>query len=213
MPRAVALALLAAVLATPLATAHATAFTSDGQARLVVGQLDEPVVTHQRTGLDLCFTQNDAAKTPLRIDPDHFAAPGGHVRLRSPTGEALALALTNQTDRPGCYQSTRPYLLTEAGQYTLEIKGLVNGTALDLAAVAVGAVQDAQALAFPGALDQDTRDLAAEVATLEGRLARLEADQAARALADEEGRFAPGLPSVLLVVALAAVAGVLRRRA
>lgn len=214
--RAVAILLLAALVA-PAATAHTSVVTSDGQTRIVVGQLEEPVVTYQKTGLDLCFTMNNTARTPLSINPGDFEAPAGHVRLRSPSGEALALGLRGQFGRPGCYQFTQPYVLTEAGQYTLEFKGVVNGTAIDFTGVAAGgAVQDASALAFPGALDQATQDVAADVAALQARLAQVESDLAAQkaAAADEDaGRFAPGLPPVLLLAGLVGVAALVRRRA
>lgn len=211
--RAVALVLLAVLLAAPAVAAHTSVFTSDGRTRIVVGQLEEPVVTYQKTGLDVCFTQNNTARTPISINPGDFEGTAGRVVLRAPSGQELVMGLRGQFGRAGCYQFAEPYILTEPGQYTVDLTGVVNGTAVSFTGIAAGgAVKDAAALAFPGELDEATQGLAADVAALQTRLAELEADLAA-AEADKGNQFAPGSPAALLMLGLAGLAVVLRRRA
>lgn len=210
--RALAVAVLVAALVAPAVTAHTSVTSSDGEYRIVVGQLEEPVVTHQKTGLDLCFTLNDAARTPLTINPGDFEGTAGFVKLKSPSGQELSMGLRSQFGRPGCYQFTDPYILTEPGQYTLDFAGNVNGTAVQFAGVnAGGVVVEAATIAFPGALDAASQELAANVTALAARVAQLESDLET-AMEKKESEFAPGAPAALLMVGLAGLVAVLRRR-
>ncbi len=211
--RAFTVALLAATLVAPAASAHTAVFSSDAQYRVVVGQLEEPVVTHQKTGLDLCFTLNNTARTPLTVNPGDFEGTAGHVKLVSPSGQELAMGLRSQFGRPGCYQFSTPYILTEPGQYTVDLAGNVNGTAVAFTGVkAGGAVVQASEVAFPGTLDPATQSLAADVTALTARIAQLEADLET-ATDERESEFAPGAPAALLMAGLAGLVAMLRRRA
>lgn len=147
-------AALAAALVLPAAAAHTTVETEDGQYRIVVGQLDEPVITHAKTGLDLCFSLNTTARTPVTIDPFDFEEPAGFVKLVAPGGDELAMPLRAQFGRDGCYQFTEPYVLTEPGQYTVSLMGSINGTAVEVSAAnAGGAVVDQDEILFPAGAD------------------------------------------------------------
>lgn len=144
-------AALAAAIVAPSAAAHTTVFSSDGKYRIVVGQLEEPVVTQQKTGLDLCFTLNTTAREPVAIDLSAVQAT-----LVSPGGEELSQELRTQFGRPGCYQFEKPYVLTEPGQYTLSLSGDLNGTALAFTGVnAGGTVEDHEEIRFPAAEAED----------------------------------------------------------
>lgn len=207
MHRAAVVSLAILLALAPAATAHTTVVSGDGKVRIVVGQLDEPVVTHQKTGLDLCFTQNNTARTPLSIHPGDFESPTGRVVLRSPSGQELAQSLHSQPGRAGCYQFADPYLLTEPGQYVVDLKGIVNGTAVAFTALAAGeAVQDSGTLAFPDDLDADQQAFSQDLDALAVRVADLEA-----ANQTKPSEFAPGA-SVALLVGVVALAARLRRR-
>lgn len=183
-----ATALLAAVLA-PTAAAHTTVFSDDGRYRIVVGQLEEPVITRQKTGLDLCFTLNTTAREPVSIQVADFQEPAGHATLVGPGGEELSGILRTQFGRPGCYQFEEPYVLTKPGQYTLSLKGQVNGTAIELSGVkAGGAVLDQDDLLFPAAAEPNGGSV-------------------------EDAKGAPLPAAALLMVGLAALAAVRRLRA
>jgi opacity protein-like surface antigen len=203
LPRLAALAALALVLAAPAASAHEVVNTADGQVRIVVGQLAEPVITFQKTGLDLCFTQNDVARTALaNVNPGNLTAT-----LAAPNGQTLSMALRGQHGRTGCFQFQEPYVPTMAGQYTVDVVGSVNGSAVDIRAVnAGGAVQDASDLTFPDSEVVDALALEAQVRALETRLAALE-----RAGDDEENSI-PSPAAALLIVGLAVLAALSRMR-
>lgn len=151
--RAAAVVLAATLtLLAQAAAAHSTVHSSDGRYRIVVGQLEEPVVTHAKTGLDLCFTLNNTARTPVSVDTAAFEDPLGRVTLVSPDGEELSMPLRAQFGRPGCYQFEEPYVLTQPGQYTVSLRGQLNGTPLDFSGIeAGGAVIDQDEIRFPAA--------------------------------------------------------------
>jgi MYXO-CTERM domain-containing protein len=139
------LAAVAVALTAPTVAAHTSVFSSDGKYRIVVGQLEEPVITGAKTGLDLCFSLNTTAREPVAIDPLAF-----EVTLVSPSGEERSQDLRGQYGRAGCYQFTEPYVLTEPGQYTVSLTGSHNGTAMQFSGVnAGGAVIDEDDIRFP----------------------------------------------------------------
>jgi hypothetical protein len=144
-PLIAAVALVALALA-PVAEAHSSVFTTDGRYRLVIGLLNEPVVTGQKSGLDLCVQMNDTARTPLDIKVLDTVT----VTLTAPDGQTLQKGLGVQFGRPGCFQFVTPQILTVPGQYLVAVTGTINGTTVDFHGVkAGGAVQDADAVSFP----------------------------------------------------------------
>ena len=221
---ALAVAALALLLA-PAATAHTSVFSADGKLRVVVGQLNEPVVTYAKSGLDVCFQANTTARTPVAgVNPGAIT-----VSLIAPSGARLTQPLAAQFGRTGCFQFQDPYVLTEAGQYTADLQGTVNGTAFSFTRViAGGAVDNVTAVTFPATSVMTNEHLTkakADKAELEGlrtRVQQLEADKAAlenRVKALEQAR-ATGtgtakespMPVALLVLGLLAALAVARRR-
>jgi hypothetical protein len=196
----VALTALAAALAVPAATAHTTVFSTDGKVRVVVGQLAEPVVTYATTGLDVCFTANTTARTPITtVDPLAVIAV-----LRSPAGDELSMDLRGQFGRPGCFQFSEPYVLSQPGQYVVDLSGTVNGTAVAFTGVnAGGAVKDRGEITFPDEGVASNLALQERLAALEAQVESLEADEA---------KQAPLPTAALLAVGLAALAAVRRLR-
>lgn len=196
--------LLAATALLPLAAAHTSVFTDDGRYRVVVGQLNEPVVTYAKTGLDVCFQANTTARTPLAaINAGDFSGT-----LISPGGERLTQDLRSQFGRPGCFQFQTPYVLTEPGQYLADLTGVANGTAFDFrGVVAGGPVEDVSAISFPERVPTNL-ELAAEKAdreeleTLRTRLQVLESQLDSR----ETTKASPWTGLTLVVIALAALA-------
>lgn len=215
--RALAVALVCAALLAPAAQAHTSVVSGDGKYRAVVGLLDEPVVTSQKTGLDVCFTLNDTARTPLPLGNLNDVT----AQLQAPDGSTLNGTLAGQFGRSGCYQFAQPFVLTQPGQYVVHLTGALNktatqsGTPIAFRSVAAGgAVQDAAGLTFPDTGVPSTLALQSTIDALEARIAQLEAGARAddAAAADEEGQFAPGAPAALLMVGLAALAAVRRMR-
>jgi hypothetical protein len=202
LPRLAVLAALALVLAAPAASAHETVITADGKVRIVVGQLAEPVITYQKTGLDLCFTENNAARTALTtVNPGNLTAT-----LTSPNGQTLSMALRAQHGRAGCFQFQEPYVPTMAGQYKVDVIGSANGSAVDLRGVNAGRpVQDSRDLTFPDSEVPDALALEAQVRALESRLAALETRSG-------EANSIPSPAAALLIVGLAALAALRRMR-
>lgn len=213
MSMRIALVTLAALLLVAPAAAHTSVFSPDGKYRAVVGLLEEPVVTYQKTGLDLCFQANNTARAPLSA-----VNPGGlTATLVSPDGERLTQELRSQFGRPGCFSFQDPIVLTMPGQYTVDLEGDVNGTMVDFTGVlAGGAVKDLGIVQFPND-DPTTAELASELvahgdaatkAELEALRARVQALESKPAA---EPRDAP-MPALLAVLAVLGIAVALRRR-
>lgn len=205
MTRALTPLALALLLLAPAAAAHTTASSADGKLRVVVGQLNEPVVTYSKSGLDVCLTQNTTAREPVTANPGDLVAT-----LRSPSGGELSLPLRAQFGRAGCYQFEEPYILTEPGQYVLDLKGTAAGSPVDLRGVkAGGPVADQGNITFPQQVP-DLRGLQAQVTALQARVQQLEAADAAEATKPAKGAPLPMAALLLAALALAAVAA--RRR-
>jgi hypothetical protein len=190
----VALVLPAMAAARLLRTALLTAFLlalADERVRGSVGLLNEPVSTYAVTGLDVCFSQNTAAprKAVNVTDPSAFT-----VTLRSPSGETHAAAVEVPFGRPNCLVFDRPLVLTEPGQYLVDLVGSINGTTFDVKDIeAGGEVIAREQITFPTRVSSDE--------DLEARIAALEAD-------GEKGIPAP---AAALTFALLAVLAAVRR--
>jgi hypothetical protein len=196
---------LAALAALPPAAAHTSVFSEDGRVRAVVGQLNEPVSTYAVSGLDVCFQQNTTARAPVA------GVNAGAVRavLRSPGGEEMEQDLRAQFGRPGCFTFAEPYVLTQPGQYVVDLSGDVNGTAIHFTNVTAGGpVVDRASITFPDTGLPGDLDLQADIDALEARLAALEA----RPTPTGPARPAPAPAAALLLVGLAALAAARRLR-
>ncbi|MHB1261882.1 MAG: hypothetical protein ACYC2H_09230 [Thermoplasmatota archaeon] len=196
LPAACLLA-LAALVAAPLASAHTSVVSTDGKVRVSIGQLNEPVSTYAVTGLDVCFTLNNTARTPIPgTSIDHL---GLSATLRSAGGAELKQDLKAQFGKPGCYTFAEPYVLTEAGQYVVDLSGNVNGTSIDVKAVkAGGVVIDRSEITFPAEGVPSDLDLEARIAALEAQ--------------NGQDKGIPAPAAALLMLGLAALAAVRRLR-
>lgn len=196
--RLVRLALLTALavaLAAPAATAHTAVFSADNKVRGSVGLLNEPVSTYAVTGLDLCFSQNTGApRAPVNVtDAGDFSAT-----LRSPSGAAHSVALEVPFGKPNCLTFETPLVLTEPGQYLVDLAGSINGTTFDVKDVkAGGEVIAREEITFPATVASDE--------DLEARIAALEA-----AGDDDKGIPAPAAALTFLLLAMLAAARRLR---
>ena len=193
-PRLLRLALLTAFvlsLAAPAASAHTAVFSADGKVRGSVGLLNEPVSTYAVTGLDLCFSQNTAApRKPINVtDPEAFT-----VTLRSPSGKTHAAPVEVPFGRPNCLVFETPLVLTESGQYLVDLVGSINGTTFDVKDIkAGGEVIPREQITFPATVASDE--------ALEARIAALEA----------KGEKGIPAPAAALTFALLAVLAAVRR--
>src|SRR5688572_14705786 len=129
LPPIALLTALAVALVAPSAAAHTAVFSADEKVRGSVGLLNEPVSTYAVTGLDVCFSQNTAApRAPVNVaDPANFTAT-----LRSPSGETHSVALEVPFGRANCLTFETPLVLTEPGQYLVDLTGSINGTTFDV---------------------------------------------------------------------------------
>ncbi|HET6398343.1 MAG TPA: hypothetical protein VFH47_02175 [Candidatus Thermoplasmatota archaeon] len=192
------------------AAAHTTYVTEDGRYRIVVGNLDEPVTTHVKTGLDLMIQLDDEARTPVTVNPGNLTAT-----LHAPDNmTTLQLPLQAQYGRPGAYTFNEPYVLTRPGQYTLHLVGDIHGTAVDARIPVAGPVGDMAEVTFPDRNAPSTLRLQQENAALREQVDAL----AARVIAlehaghDSHEEDAPVPAGVLVAGLLTAMAVALRRR-
>lgn len=197
---ALTLAALVAAVASPAATAHTAVYTVDNRVRGSVGLLNEPVSTYAVTGLDLCFTHNTAApRTALAsLDPDNFTAT-----LKAPSGATHAAALEVPFGKPNCLTFEDPLVLTEPGQYLVDLSGTLNGTTIDVKDVkAGGEVVAREEITFPAQVASDEA-LQGRIAALEAKVAAMESDGAD---ADEKGAPAPMAAVTFVLLAVLAAA-------
>ena len=205
-PRLLRTALLTAlvlVVAAPAASAHSAVFSADEKVRGSIGLLNEPTSTYAVTGLDACFTQNTAAspRPPINIpDADNDNKPDAETdfqaTLTSPSGQVFEAPLEIPFGRDNCVTFEDPLVLTEPGQYLVDIFGRINGTVIDAKGVkAGGEVIAREEITFPAKVTSDE--------DLEARIAALEADS-------EKGIPAPA--AALTFAVLAVLAAVRRLR-
>lgn len=193
------LAALAAALAAPAASAHTTVYTVDNRVRGSVGLLNEPVSTYAVTGLDLCFTHNTAApRTALAsVDPDNFTAT-----LKAPSGATHTAPLEVPFGKPNCLTFEDPLVLTEPGQYLVDVSGSLNGTTIDVTDIKAGGVVLArEQITFPASVASDE--------ALQARIAALEA-QVSGVKDDAKGAPAPMAAVTFVLLAVLAAARRLR---
>jgi hypothetical protein len=139
--RAAAVAALVALLALPAAvSAHEV--REVGDYTLVVGMMEEPVFTNQKSGLEFQVTRNDQPVEGLEESLEAEAIFAGQSR---------SLPLSPRFGEPGWYQSV--FFPTAAGPYTFHITGQIEGQDIDESFTAgpdtFGEVQDATSGQFP----------------------------------------------------------------
>ena len=115
-------AVLGAVLATLLGTGVVLAHESRqvGDLTFVVGFLDEPVYSGQKSGLDLHVSRGETPVEGLEESLEATVTFGDATR---------DLALSPAFGEPGAYRSV--FFPTAAGRYTFRIFGDVDGQAID----------------------------------------------------------------------------------
>jgi hypothetical protein len=132
---------LVALLALPaLALAHEVREVGDFQ--FVVGFMDEPVFTDQKSGLEFQVTRGDE---PVEGLEESLQA---EVIFQ---GQSRDLPISPRFGEPGWYQSV--FFPTAAGPYTFHISGDIEGQAIDESFTSgpdtFGEVQDATSGQFP----------------------------------------------------------------
>ena len=214
--RAATFALVAtAFLLVPAASAHTAIYSADDLVRGSVGLLNEPTSTYSVTGLDVCFTQNTTASPRPRVNVGNAGALT--ATLTAPDGSVHEADLEIPFGKPNCVTFADPLVLTQPGQYYVDLTGSINGTTFNAQDIkAGGAVLDRANITFPATGVLSDVQLADRIAALEARIGSLEADLAAAeaedADEDKDNAFAPGAPAALLIIGLAALVA-LRRRA
>lgn len=193
---------LAVALLAPMAAAHTAVYSADNRVRGSIGLLNEPVSTYAVTGLDVCFSENTAApRAPIAIaNPGDFTAT-----LKSPSGKTHTATLEVPFGRANCLTFEHPMVLTEPGQYLVDLSGILNGTTIDVTDIkAGGEVIDRGEITFPEALASDA-EMQQRITALEAKVASLEADGG-------DGRGIPAPAAALTFVLLAVLAATRRLR-
>jgi hypothetical protein len=203
VPLAALATLLLLALAAPAVVAHTAVYSEDGRVRGSLGLLNEPVSTYAVTGLDACFTHNTTS-TPRPaiggINPGNFTAT-----LRSPSGQTHTAPLEVPFGRPNCLTFEEPLVLTEPGQYLVDLSGILNGTTIEVRDIrAGGVVIDRAEITFPATVASD-EELERRIAGLEAKVAALEAEP-------EATKGAPAPVAALTFVLLAVLAAARRLR-
>ncbi len=116
--RAVLGALIVTLLATTAVLGHET--REVGEYTLVVGFLDEPVYSGEKSGLDLRVSRGDEPVEGLEETLAAEVTFGGSTR---------ELTLSPAFGAPGAYRSV--FFPTAAGPYTFRIFGEIDGDAVD----------------------------------------------------------------------------------
>ncbi len=195
------------------ASAHKTVYSPDNKIRFTYGHLNEAIYTYQKTGLDLTLRDNATSATLPGFEmPTDGRAPKLYVSYRYGAEGGPELNITTkfvgQHGSPGKY--TYPVMFTQAGSYSLLIKGVINGTYYDMVippaheVASTGEIMWPQEVSLPDEQATELAALKAEVAELKTKVD----DEPKR----DTGAKAPavGLASLLALGAIALV--VARRR-
>ncbi len=154
----------------------------------------------------MCFTENPATGTRAALTTVN---PGAlTATLTAPNGQTISQALKTQFGWPGCFTFDKPLVLTQPGQYLLDLTGAINGTTMNAQAItAGGAVLDRSSITFPEAGVPTNADLRDDINRLSAELAILQAE------VDAQHDDAKGIPTSApaLLLGLLAVAVALRR--
>lgn len=204
-------AALCLVLTVPAASAHTSIFSADDRVRASAGLLSEPTSTYAVTGLDLCFTQNNTARTPItgtNLNPGALT-----VVLKAPNGETHTSVLSVPFGRANCVVFETPLVLTMPGQYVLDISGQINGTSFSETNVkAGGAVRDRANITFPQEGVIADHESQARIQQLESDMAAMQARIDEMDAKKDDGNFAPNVAPAVLIMGLVGLVAFLRRR-
>lgn len=186
LPIAGILALAAVLAASATTSAHEQRDVAGYS--MVVGFIDEPVFTGQKSGLEFQVTQAEQPITGLEETLQAQAIYQGQTR---------DLALSARFGEDGWYESV--FFPTAAGVYTFRIFGTINGTSIDETFTAgeetFSVVEDVQSGQFPVVLAP-----AAEVAADAERGAQV-ADQMPIALGLGSAGIVAGLTAIGIALA------------
>lgn len=164
-------AALLLVALVPAGEAHTTQPAADGTHCITAGNLNEPITTYVKTGLDLIVRESLGAGTCDSGDRGDEVA-GAHETLEAvlmaPNGAELKQDLRVQHGAVGRYSFTEPYILTEPGEYFVHVTGTLGGIAVDeTILVGSGPVPAWGDHTFPAAGLGDPEDIESRVAALE----------------------------------------------
>lgn len=192
----------------PPAAAHTTVATTDGKYLVTAGNLNEPITTFTKTGLDLIVRANTTNRPGIT---------GLHLTLTAvltaPDGKDHTEPLESHFGKPGSYSFSEPYTLTQAGSYFLKVTGKINETNVDFARILVGSgpVPATEEHMFPDAV-QNPKQLQDRIAALEAENAALKADvEALKAKSTVKGE-SPGVEGFVLLALVGVVGLALRGR-
>lgn len=213
MARLVVLLILLASIALPAANAHTTVTTSDGKYFVTVGNLNEPVTTFMKTGLDLIVRANNSGVRGAGIGGLQLTL---NATLIAPNDATLTEPLRTQFGVAGGYSFNEPYFLTLPGTYYLRLNGRINQTAVAFQQILVGSgpIPSMDELHFPGNVSTPIR-LEERLTVLESETAQLKAEVATlrQQVKGSPQSAAPGLDLLgTLLVGLVAIALVRGRR-
>ncbi|MBI4392469.1 MAG: hypothetical protein HY556_01540 [Euryarchaeota archaeon] len=209
----IATALLLA--AAGAASAHKTVYSTDDRIKFVWGHIGEPTYTWHKTGLDLGVYDN-ATGTPItglvNTSGAHAAgAVGFEISIVHSDKELdITHELVGQFGLSGKY--TYPIIYTEPGIYSLKIKGIINGSAIDQTLPpqhdidSLAAIMWPEEQPLPDELAADITALNAEIAGLKADITGLKADIATLKVSGGGSSKASPIPETGLAAVLGLVA-------
>lgn len=111
-------------LAAGNALAHNNKLVANGQYRMSVGLVAEPIYTNERNGLDLAIRRAGEKETVPGLEA------GLNAEIISPDGTSRReMAVRPRYGHPGRY--TFDVMLTQPGAYSVRVWGTIDGTAFD----------------------------------------------------------------------------------
>ncbi len=147
-----------ALLSLPsTASAHETREIADGQYRIVIGFMNEPVFAGDKSGLEFWITEVGSATPVADEEAEGTPVEGLAETLQAEVihgDQTMELPLTAVWDEPGGYYSV--FFPTESeGDYTFRIFGTIGATEIDETFTSgpetFGPVADPEPLRFPPA--------------------------------------------------------------
>ena len=111
-------------ISSSMALAHESKHVGDGQYRLSVGFIHEPIYTGERNGLDLII------RPAGQREPIPGLEEGLYAEIIAPNSDTRkAFEVRPQYALPGRY--TFDVVLTEPGQYQVRVWGIINDVSFD----------------------------------------------------------------------------------